>query len=342
MSVLTVNRWSRRLILLVALLLSACDEPLPPWVAEPGVRSTSDRPFWIDDKRVMFHRLLERPDGETRIFPAIWNTVTGEILSYGEDWRAWCVDPINGVAAFEVENNAAGNMIYRIGPVGEEKPIVPEELHEEPIWHGFNCRMPGKPEHLKGHILTSLLPGDGLLDLGKKGGPGFEKRPVYHLADGSRERTLMPFLVDQHHDSCLHYSATRKAYFITRCGAGRESLQGDCYQAWWLWPDSGRTERVCIPAGFKDSVILPSRLGWVVNHLNFGRYVRINDSGLYLVTDQGRRLLVTGNVGNAALSPDGCKVAFLRSPKQLGDKTLISIDLCEHHDAILALSAEPF
>lgn len=353
------GRW---LVALAPLFMAACEEPLPPvpgYVADSGIVMTALPVFWLDDRRVLFTRLVAIDKSEGRedpfdSFVTVWHTDTGELEM--TDWSysgRFCASPATDTVSYTsgyLGEGAKAVRIYAIGPFGHGQRYVRREDPEskDKVFSRFSCRFVKRPAWLRGQIVQPLLPGDGYLDLGLWGPNRPEKVTVRYYPEGSDRGTPVPFTARQPRSDCARYYPFKGAYFLVDCFAGDED-ETVCEPAWWFWPRELRWEKVCVPSGMENTRIVPTKLGLVMNHRAIARGGGVKEAGVFLFTGGRKIRLVAGFAGHVAASPDGCKVAFPLQPDirsalafkphtvRPWEPSVRMIDLCVHKDAILSL-----
>ena len=109
----------------------------------------------------------------------------------------------------------------------------------------------------------------------------------------------------------------------------------------WRLDHRQRGQAVVLPAGpwvgLRGGTIsfLPSRPGVLITSKNFNRDMSAGGAGLYLITPGApARRLERGLVQEAAVSPDGCRVAYGFRPRldtgiPEGGPRLVVLDLCQ-------------
>ena len=350
----------RGLVAVAPLFMAACEEPLPPvpgYVADSGIEMTAAPVFWLDDRRVLFTRLvvIDRSKGRDSEFKGlltVWNTDTGEVEKTG---RRSPGDFRTGTTADTVFDNSG--YVWKkteiigvnvVGPFGRGLRFVPKEDSEFEDWifSDFSCRWVKRPAWLRGQVGQPLLPGDGYLDLGLWGPNRPEKVTVRYYPEGSDRGTPVPFTARQPRSDCAQYYPFKGAYFLVDCFGGDEDATV-CEPAWWFRPRELRWEKLCLPSGMENTRIVPTKLGLVVNHRAIARGGGVKEAGVFLFTGGRKIRLVAGFARHVAASPDGCKVAFPlepdihRAPKPgttwPWEPSVRTIDLCVHKDAILSL-----
>ena len=350
----------RGLLAVAPLFMAACEEALPPvpgYVADSGILMTAAPVFWLDDRRVLFTRLVvidrsKGREGPFDSFVTVWHTDTGEVEM--TDWNysgRFCASPATDTVSYTsgyLGEGAKAVRIYAIGPFGHGQRYVRRENPEskDKVFSRFSCRFVKRPAWLRGQIVQPLLPGDGYLDLGLWGPNRPEKVTVRYYPEGSDRGTPVPFTDDQSSGDCIRYYPFKGAYFLVDCFGGGEDATV-CEPAWWFWPREMRWEKLCLPSGMENTRVVPTKLGLVVNHRAIARGGGVKEAGVFLFTGGRKIRLVAGFALHVAASPDGCKVAFPlepdihRAPKPgttwPWEPSVRMIDLCVHKDAILSL-----
>ena len=110
------------------LVRAACEEPPPPvpgYVADSGIVMPALPVFWLDDRRVLFTRLVAIDKSEGRedpfdSFVTVWHTDTGEVekIDHGYSPR-FCASPATDSVSYTsgyLGEGAKAVRIYAIGP----------------------------------------------------------------------------------------------------------------------------------------------------------------------------------------------------------------------------------
>lgn len=349
----------RKLALIIVVLLMgmspqlvACGEPHYP-IKDSKFPAAEAKLGWLDNERVMFHGYevgkvgQPSPDdghplAETGLF--IWDIGKDTVTKY------WDIDgPVplcvfRGQIFFTQKVNGKENTWLAVtGSFGkEERKFVSGKL-----WvNGFSCReSTHKPEWVKEdkHRRWSLLEEHGYLDFGISSRRDPSKATLILLYQPNSTSPLELPLTGEQVRIHVSYFGFADAYLL-------ESQRETTYAApvWLLKPDGSLT-KVLDTTGKSWE-----RFGWDGFHLTKkglflsggrGDYASVGTRGGYLLTSvQGTPTrFVAGTVRNEAVSPDGCKVAFVHvlhdqaaadSAKALragkpGSRTLKMIDLCQ-------------
>ncbi len=312
----------KRPVLILAALLSlgACGDdappPLPDYVLDSGVTGSPDdgSMAWMDNTRVITFAEL---NGSRTI--AIWDTEANTVEAYtppdGLDPRGQlCYDPFTGNVSYEAYDRHGQN-VEVFGPLGRERAVRPWGIPDEMTTNVHSCEDVVRQGEFRDRVVKYLHPEHGALLFGPRGNrPGDDGRTKGVLVAPNGLRITTPIMEKGIGSKCSRYYAHRQAYYLTWCGWDWQHFEGkNCYTAYWLWPD-GRTEEVCLPE-FKNTFVLPSKVGVVMDHRVIPRSGNL-DTGLNLYTHGMLWRLVDGFIHDtAALSPDGCKVAFVSAPK---------------------------
>jgi hypothetical protein len=336
-------------ILLVSPQLAACEEPHYP-VLDSKFPASEAKLGWIDNEHVIFHGYeigkfgqKSADDGhelrETGIF--IWDIPQNKVTKY------WNIDSqvglcvFHGVVTFK-QRAKPGQDIWNV--VAGDLNGAQQRQEEKKIWiNGTSCRQhEQQPEWAKpdGHRRWGLLEEHGYLDFGipSRADPS-KTSPIILYPPNSSKGLSLPLTGEQVR---LHvtYFEFANAYLL-------ESQRETTYAApvWLLKPD-GTVTKIFEPTGKAWE-----RMGWGHFYLTKkgllltggrGDYASVGTTGGYLLTTGEPTRIIAGFMRPAAVSPDGCKVAFVHvlhsqegadSFRALlagkpGTRTLKMIDLC--------------
>jgi hypothetical protein len=304
---------------------------------------------WIDNEHVVFHGYevgkfgQKRADGhelrETGIF--IWDIFQNKITKY------WDIDGqvglcvFNGIVTFK-QRAKPGQDIWNV--VSGDLNGAQQRQEERKVWiNGTSCRQHEQPPewmNQDGHRRWALLEEHGYLDFG-----------VTSRADPSKASPVLLYPPDQKNPKPLPFTGEQVRFHLTYFEfAGLYLLEGHrettyATRIWLLKPD-GTVTKVLEPTGKSWE-----KLGWGHYQLTKkgllitggrGDYGTVGSTGGYLLVDDSPVRIVAGFLRNAAVSPDGCKVAFVHElhsqagadsfrallAGKPGTRTLKMIDLC--------------
>ena len=329
-----------RLALVVLLLASCGEDPLPPWVCDTGVPFIDYGLVWMDDERLLFQRMEQvAPKTDPTdpwaafTFPLTTWTIGGrrETLS-SETIANPCYDRGTGRLSYLITPREGGPPAFRTGPPGAHVEGATGAAMPRALFNPFSCLFERWPEGLAKHVLAPLRPGDGIVDLGRPGHAG----PARLVASDGQ---AIPLPFDRLTVSPTGFSADGDAYRVV----ADYRRSASCRRIWRLEPGRGAREEACLPEMTSDRVVRTA-LGWVMDKRDYGRDGGINDSGVFLVPDDGDPVKLAGGfTENLAVSPDGCRIAFGHAPDletscmdgTFRRKTVKVVDLCAHRWAIL-------
>jgi hypothetical protein len=331
-------------VLLVSPQLVAGGEPQYP-VLDSKFPAAEAKLGWIDNERVIFQGYepgkfgtKSSKDGHvydiTGLF--VWNTTTNVIIKHTsiEGLTALCVH------AGEVTFAREGMLVT--GKLGEERQT------QFPNKHWFNpnsCRyyvsLPYWRINGQRNRSLPLLETHGYLDFGipSRVDPS-NASPVLLYPSDQKNAMQLPFTGEQVRFSVAYFEFA-DVYLLE---GHRETTYAT--RIWLLKPD-GTVTMALEPTGKPWE-----RMGWGHYQLTKkglfltggrGDYASVGTTGGYLLTNNEPVRIIAGFVRNAAVSPDGCKVAFvhvlhsqagadsfraLKAGKP-GTRTLQMIDLCK-------------
>jgi hypothetical protein len=345
-----------RLLFLVGLLVNAqlavCEVRHYP-IKDSKFPASEAKIGWLDNERVIFHGYEfgkvgqpspddGHPMAETGLF--IWDTRKDTVTKY------WNIDGPVPLCVFRGQifftqkvKGKENTWLAVIGAFGKEE----QRFVSGKLWiNGFSCRESAhKPEWVKEdkHRRWALLEDHGYLDFGASARRDPSKAaPILLYRPGATSPVELPLTGEQVRIH-VSYFEFADAYLL-------ESQRKTTHAApvWLLKPDGSLTK--VLDAKGKSW----ERFGWdrfcltkKGLFLSGGRggYASVGTSGGYLLASVQETpiRLVAGTVMNEAVSPDGCKVAFvhvlhgqagaesvraLREGKP-GSRTLKVLDLCE-------------
>ena len=331
--------------------LVAGGEPRYP-VLDSKFPAAESKLGWLDNERVLFHgydigNMTQPGPGEGHPTAAeglfIWDMGKETVTKY------WDIDgPVplcvfRGQVFFSMKLKKKENTWVLVsGLPGKEEQ---EEVSGGVSMNGHSCRVSDhRPSWMKEdkHRRLPLLEEHGYLDFGISSRAAPSKASPIVLYQPNKEQGLqLPFTGEQVR---LHttYFEFDNSYLL-------EGQRETTYAApvWMLKPD-GTLTKILEPTGQAWE-----RMGWGGYHLTKkglflsggrGDYASVGTRGGYLLRSAGESPMrvIPGNVRNEAVSPDGCKVAFVHvlhgqagadSVKALregkpGLRTLKMIDLC--------------
>lgn len=338
-------------LMVVSPQLAACGEPHYP-IKDSKFPAAEAKLGWLDNERVIFHGYelgkfgQKSPDDghelrETGLF--IWDTGKNTVSKY------WDIDgPVplcvfRGQIFFSKKLKEKENKWLVIsGVLGKEEE---KEVSGGVSVNGHSCRVSDrKPSWMKEdkHRRLPLLEEHGYLDFGTPiwVDPSGKVSPIILYGPDSNKRVELP-LAGRQIQFYTTYFEFADAYLLKG-----EQPTSDAVPVWQLKPD-GTVTKMLEPVG-RDW----ERMGWGGEHLTKkglflvgGRaeYGTAGTAGAYLFVNDRLQRLIAGLVWNVAVSPDGCKIAFIHVlHSQAGSdsfrnlrvggavsRTLKMIDLCK-------------
>jgi hypothetical protein len=330
-------------ILLISPQLAACGEPPYP-ILDSKFPAAEAKLGWIDNERVIFQGYEPEKFGTkspkdghiydiTGLF--IWDTATNAVSKHAsmEGLTTLCVH------AGEVTFAREGMLVA--GKLGEERQTPFPKKHwfnpnscryytERPYWSEGGRKGRGIP----------LLEQHGYVDFGEQTMDPGRSRPLVLYPPGSKDGITLPIRSDQAEVPPV-YIAFEDAYLLRA-----RQFTSDAVPAWLLKPD-GVVTSVFEPRGEAWE-----RMGWGHYFLTKkgllitggrGDYAKVGTMGGYLFSEGKPVRVVPGLLRNVAVSPDGCKVAFVHvmhsqagadsfralQAGKPGTRTLKMIDLCK-------------
>ena len=342
----------------------ACAAPSYP-ILDSGFPATDRQQYWLDNERVIFvgykvgeyTDLEKRGDGSkgkkihTGIF--IWDTRNNRVAKYADSEEFLCFADGYIVYSLPTGPDYAGPYglgPYKAGRLGAETTFPSRQRPKNLRTNPFTCRDFDYKQSLSNkRLIQPLRDEHGYLDLGVLGGKDSLKNiPITLYPPGKRGVTLP---IGRREVAHIDYYAFKGAYFVSRHfydKAGSHKYlwpAGTTQIEWWLYTD-GKVDEVKIPSGPWESggvvLFFPTRQGiFLVSH-KLKSYEEAGVAGAYYVRGSRFDKLITGYITHAAISPHGCRVAFVYVPslqaqadslKQLAagrasKRTLKMVDLC--------------
>lgn len=339
-------------IVLVSPQLAACGEKAYV-LKDSGIPAIDAPLWWLDENRIVFSGYKDTKEGQPG------QEHTGSAQKYPS--FIWDIEH-NKVSKFNMPEQSArlcfnGNYISYIRPASDEEDIwmlVSGKMGEEqeslfPKHYWFNrlsCRYYAeKPDWMGSRSTFPLLEEHGFLDLDFNTEPdviGGHTKIVLHRPGGGS--VPLPIWRKQIDTWNIRYAPFLNAYVLygheyvdKTTGQSHSSWpEGKPYQVWLLMPE-GKVTEVAIPnqrgvggpAGFyaiRGGIFMPTS-----DVTKFGEQ---GGTGGYVVKEEKVSRVVKGMLFNPAVSPDGCKVAFLNVPQgygalKTGRIALQAVNVCE-------------
>ena len=332
--------------------LAAYGEPHYP-VLDSKFSAAEAKLGWLDNERVMFHgydigKMTQPGPGEGHPTAAeglfIWDTVKGTVTKYWDINGPVPLCVFRGQVFFSKKLKEKENTWLVVsGPLGKEEQ---KEVSDGVSMNGHSCRVTDqRPSWMKEdkHRRLPLLEKHGYLDFGIPiwVDPSGEATPIVFYRPDSKNSVELPLtgLQVQVHTTYFEFA---DAYLLKG-----EQRTPDVVPLWLLKPD-GTVTQLLEPKGREWE-----RIGWtgfvwtrrgvfLISRTADG-YAAAGKSGGYLLREGNPERLIVGLLDNVAVSPNGCRVAFvhvlhsqagadsakgLRAGKS-GSRTLKIIDLCK-------------
>ena len=307
-------------ILLIAIVISSCGESSPYPILESGVKpGNSYRILWLDNERVLFFgtpkqsKNLTKPEWVGKEGLYIWNIREKSIKQYKAGYYVpGCYHegyilysaPLRGKALDKYRKDAGTHVRapHWEGMFGEEtyrthyNDYLGEKPSEQLVRSKVDCRL---YQNAPGMMLQ------GRNEYIEAQGEHSEDIELYFHADQLGIRKKLPIKPkDLFGGGGIRFYPFQNRY-LTHGPSSRESCrQGKCMPVWWISRE-GDTEKILLPVTSLPSnlsLIRPIKIGYFVVSLSVS-------SGKGGGRCQAKRI-IEGFVRNAAVSPDGCKVAF--------------------------------
>jgi hypothetical protein len=326
-------------LLLVSPQLAACAEKPSFVLKDSGFQASSQhRLYWLDNDRVIFtgHEInLEKIDKqgkygrEQNIY--IWNTRENRRSVYVRNASLGCY--FRGYIRYSILEGPS-----KKGLMGQERTYLdlhysketwegePQEWEEGVKVHRTTC----KSYRSRGQSIdfTELLPDHGYLDFRRSPDiqPGRPSPILFYRAEAN-EATRLPINDNQVWPPLARYVEFLNAY-VMYAGINQHTF-------WILKPDGTITEREVpeIHGGWHHFFPLRSGVFASGGSINVKKQWDTGNRGAYWLEGDQIQKIVAGFVNTAAVSPDGCKVVFVREPHDslptANRTTLHLIDTCK-------------
>lgn len=312
------------LILLVASLAFSQARPL---AAEEWRGSDGSPLHWINDDEVLFvgyeaEELEKLRSGSKNQFQlsksiVVWNSrsTSGRILAAS---AAGVLCFSNGIIVYD--RFEEGKRVSYRGPIGSENRLAEEFQFND----GVRCTKTGGQRAIE-------------LEHGTLEFAANNTDPLKWLRRDGERVTLVGY---KNYDVRTTYM-TSGIRFYTFKGAyllAEQGFYGKPSTVWWLYPE-GTAEKVDMPTGPWDR---PSRMVSSFTASRAGILIHLpiaGDYNLYAVRSGRASVLLKGFVTRHAISPDGCKIAYLyKAPGPKSDDTLSPIPVLRLLDVCVKAS----
>jgi hypothetical protein len=327
-------------------------------ILDSGFGSHDQRVYWLDNRRVIFYGYEgQKPKtvDEQKLIKHgifIWDTQTNTVVKHADAKDAFCYGDGYIFYYLETRNDDPehapyGTAHWKEGLIGEEKKYSSvretKPSDYQTIRNQFTCRQQDRPAEMQNRVWIPLREGDGYLDLGTIG-PHNNDVPNAVLTTASNKPIPLPFSRNDIGTTSIRYYAFKNGYFLWQHVFGQPVVEGvvqqdrreiwmqtGCLTGWWVLPN-GESENICIPSGpwtLGAVAVIPAREGLFIISKQKGK------SGAYLSRADTALKLIEGYVDGAALSPDGCLMAFSHAVDleamrvgSAGQRTLKLLNLC--------------
>lgn len=293
---------------------------------------------WVNDEQVVFHGVPVGSQQETALY--LWDLKRQPRLLL-EKSRNSCVS--HGVIrTYQLLSGGQARPFFISGPDFNLRPRANEQAPGLSAFDPVTCSWIATPAPLRGRIWEPLRRGQGFLDFGPRDLSPTIRRVEHLEADGitrhdtgiRMEPPMLPQAVYGSHDgSSLIYDLNQTPAQLQHwLRTGRRTI--------WRLDRQLRGEPLVIPAGPWVNPVggtlsfLSARPGLLLRSNNFGRNRTLGGAGLYLLAPRAAiQRLERGLAEDAAVSPNGCRVAYsfqpwLSAPIAEGGPRLVVLDLC--------------
>lgn len=321
-------------------------EPTPPMPVQAPLRKQvlqGYMPFgsigWVNNKQVVFSG---RPIGQKqRNSLYVWDAKKPAQLLL-EHSPGGCISG-RTILATQLSEHGRDRRISLEAPNFAIRPLIGSQAPAKSKFDPISCSSITTPRALENRVWKPLRKGTGFLDFGPhEAAP--RNQPVRHLAGDMRtiqdtgirmEQPLLPQAVHADHDDSylifdLHQSPREEENWLE---TNNRTI--------WRLDRQMKGAPLNVPAGPWVGVgsgtiaFLPARPGLLITSNNFARHRAAGGAGLYLLPKGGAaQRLERGLVQEAAVSPDGCRVAYGFKPRldtgiPEGGPRLVVLDLCD-------------
>lgn len=253
---------------------------------------------------------------------------------------------VNGNIIEAAVRDSATNTIsdFQVSPNSNK---ITQRIPQRPVTgigysNKYTCQIKATPQQLIGHFWEELSPGDGYLDFGPLDKP-IKGYTVTQLNENLTIRQNTGIKVDLPtlmHTTEWHPKPGYLLYDINLSPEERRRWQRTNSLTIWHLDSEQVGHAVNVPAGpwvnthRGDILFLKARNGLVITTKGFNRDGSPGSAGAYLVQPDGRyQRLETGFVSEAAMSADGCRLAYafeeyLDSRPHEGERILVVVNLC--------------
>ena len=339
------------MLLLVSPQLAACGEPRYPILDSKVPVDEQSHPVWLNNSQVIFMGYELDPANPPKQVGLAWEIPRGVYVWDLKNGTAVRDHTWDGTTNWCVSGEFRSFLRLRTGTEKTYDLAQGKSGHEQvqphPAKHWLNpnsCRYyTERPywskEGRKGRGIP-LLEQHGYVDFGEQSMDLARSRPLVLYPPGSKNGITLPLKSDQVEVPPI-YVAFEDAYLLRA-----RQFTSDAVSAWLLKPD-GVVTSVFEPRGEAWE-----RMGWGHYFLTKkgllitggrGGYAKVGTMGGYLFSEGKPIRVVPGLLRNVAVSPDGCKVAFVHvlhsqagadsfralQTGKPGTRTLKMIDLCK-------------
>lgn len=363
----TINKFILGLCCLLSLTFAACEAkdssstPSPYPVYDSGAWADplfDPEIYWIDNNRVIFKGVKDNNKRNISIGPfnlSVWEIGKG-VKPYTEYYQSVTVCVRDGMI-HRTQKDASGTVQRFYGKFGEEKPFEFPKT-KGAFFDEMNCHPNENPEILTkraaGRAIRPLLDRHGYLDIGPNMGPeSRENNPItLYRPDGTSvklasRRFELVYLIG--------YFPFKGAYLFQ--GALEKGRTSDVASYWpsgtqqiftWLYPEGHIEPMILSPESWPDKrvpnfgfigALMPVKYGFVLPHGKAKGPKDAGNAGPHLLRNSKLIKLLSGYYKSPAVSPDGCKVAFVYFPYSDATITadpapirLKAVDLCQKNE----------
>lgn len=335
-------------------LLGACHSasPYPVIDSRLFVLPSMTRFYWIDNSKLIFggyEASTTRVNGRPNHYGVyIWDTASNTFVRHA-DWGSDAGVPVlcfnDGYVFYSVNLVAKYGHPelndVRAGALGSETRIPPiAGAYEEDLRRckGYPRQRPNTPPDT---LIYELRPQDGYIfvaqNKSEKGMPVTASNmndPVKLYRPGESQPKVLPVLAKEMNLDNLTYSEYADKYILAPL-AWRTKLPGDPtwpppagtkMRIYLISPDGG-VDTIEIPPGtYPASAVAPTHAGMFWTSFDTGSFGPV--TGTWLLKNGRLKKLFNTGLGSAAVSPDGCKLAYFNSGNATYSPTAKVMNFC--------------
>lgn len=321
------------------------------------------RAYWVNNDQLFFRGFDRQKPADSveakRLRHALYLWTVGDKPAvYAQDrWAGstssgwYCAENDEVWFAVRPESGVPGSRATHqlVGPPGREtiRPLKPAGRGGPVLSSLGNCER-DYPSSLSSRIWAADTFKESYIDFGERVATETLDGPVQIVLKrlGSDDEFPLPIPLRKVGVSCTQFFSFSRTFLLWDCFSpsspnGRETWRAEgCLPVWLVSSATTSTQTTCIPYGQWQGPIASvalTRAGLFFSSMFHDRPGSADPgaAGLYRL-EGAPTLVVRGVVGNASVSPDGCKIAFSYAPTfsalnygTRGSHTLVVMKLCQ-------------